>query len=318
MPRKPRIHYPGALYHVILRGNARQDIFFDDSDRCRFSLLVQEGIERFGHRVLAFCQLTNHVHMAIQVGDIPLSRIMQNLSFRYTRWVNWRRERCGHLFQGRYKAVLADVDTHLLELTAYIHLNPVRAGMVDKPENYPWSSHRAYLGMGPIPWLFSEYVLAHFSGKLEQARILFSEFVADRIAEGHREDFYGKGSIDNRVIGEDRFVEGVLGQAGSLPVCKPSLEAVIEAVTKIYGLREEDLRSSGQKRRPSEARSLAAWAVRELTDATLNDLAGRLARDASTLSAAIRRFEVRVKNEPDLAEKVKTLKKELEVSIFQA
>ncbi len=90
--------------------------------------------------------------------------------------------------------------------------------MVEKPENYPWSSHHAYLGMGPIPWLFSEYVLAHFSGKLEQARILFSEFVADRIAEGHREEFYGKGSIDNRIIGEDRFVEGVLGRAESLPV----------------------------------------------------------------------------------------------------
>ena len=98
MPRKPRIHYPGALYHVIIRGNDRQDIFFDDTDRYRFYLLVQEGIERFGHRVLAFCLLTNHVHMAIQVGDVPLSRIMQNLSFRYTRWVNWRQKRCGHLF----------------------------------------------------------------------------------------------------------------------------------------------------------------------------------------------------------------------------
>jgi Bax protein len=123
---------------------------------------------------------------------------------------------------------------------------------------------------------------------------------------------------DNRELMGGPVCGGVLGQAESLPVCKPSLEAVIEAVTKIYGLREEDLRSSGQKRRPSEARILAAWAVRELTDATLNDLAGRLARDASTLSAAIRRFEVRVKNEPDLAEKVERLKGELEVAIFQA
>jgi chromosomal replication initiation ATPase DnaA len=93
---------------------------------------------------------------------------------------------------------------------------------------------------------------------------------------------------------------------------------VIEAVTNIYGLREVDLRASDQKRYPLEARSLAAWAVRELTDATLNDLGRRLTRDASTLSAAIRRFEVRVKNEPDLAEKVETLKEKLEVSIFQA
>jgi REP element-mobilizing transposase RayT len=252
MPRKPRIHYPGAVYHVILRGNARQDIFFGETDRCRFSLLVQEGTERFGHRIIAFCQLTNHVHLAIQVGDVPLSCIIQNLSFRYTRWINWRQQRCGHLFQGRYKAVLVDAHTHLLELTAYIHLNPVRAGMIEKPQNYPWSSHRAYLGMESVPWLFSEYVLRHFSNKLQQARSLFSEFVIDRIAGGHREELYGKGSIDNRVIGEDRFVERVLRQAQTLPLSKPSLGVVLGAVMRIYALREEDLWGAGQKRLPSE------------------------------------------------------------------
>ncbi|MFO7813311.1 MAG: transposase [Pelovirga sp.] len=140
MSRKPRIHYPGAIYRVILRGNARQAIFFDEADRCRFSLLGQEGTARSGHRVVALCQLTNHVHLAIQVGDAPLSRIIQNPSFPHTRWINWQQQRCGHLFQGRYKAVLVDADSHLLELTAYIHLNLVRAGVVDKPQNYPWSS----------------------------------------------------------------------------------------------------------------------------------------------------------------------------------
>jgi putative transposase len=100
MARKPRIAYPGALYHVILRGNDGQTIFFDDKDRTRFYLLLQEGIERFGHRVHGFCLMTNHVHLAIQMGEIPLSRILQNLSFRYTRWVNWRQKRSGHLFQG--------------------------------------------------------------------------------------------------------------------------------------------------------------------------------------------------------------------------
>lgn len=256
--------------------------------------------------------------MAIQVGVIPLSRIMQNLSFRYTRWVNRRRHRSGHLFQGRYKAVLVDADTHLLELAAYIHLNPVRAGMVDKPELYPWSSHRAYLGNELIPWLSPDYVLSHFSAKLEQARMLFAEFVADRIAEGRREEFYGTESVDSRIIGDDRFVENVLGQAESLPVRKPSLGAVIDAVAGIYDLREEDLSSPGQKRLPSEARSLAAWAVKTLTDATLTDLAKKFRRDTSTLSAAITRFEVRRKNEPELEDMVVRLKKELKVAIFQA
>jgi REP element-mobilizing transposase RayT len=125
MARKPRVYYPAALYHVILRGNGGQEIFFGKEDRFRFYLLLQEGIERYGHQVHAFCLMTNHVHLAIQVGEVGLPRIIQNLAFRYTRWVNWRQNRTGHLFQGRYKAVLVDADSYLLELSRYIHLNPV-------------------------------------------------------------------------------------------------------------------------------------------------------------------------------------------------
>ena len=100
MARKPRVHFPGALYHVILQGNDGQTIFFDDKDRTRFYFLLQEGVERFGHRIHAFCLMGNHVHIAIQVSEVSLSRILQNLSFRYTRWVNRRQGRSGHLFQG--------------------------------------------------------------------------------------------------------------------------------------------------------------------------------------------------------------------------
>jgi len=143
MARKPRVHLPGALYHVILRGNGNQAIFFDEKDRNRFYSLIQEGIERFGHRIHAFCLMSNHVHIAIQVAEVSLSRILQNLSFRYTRWINWRLGRSGHLFQGRYKAVLVDGDIYLKEMTRYIHLNPVRARMVKEPKDYLWSGHRA-------------------------------------------------------------------------------------------------------------------------------------------------------------------------------
>ena len=114
MARKPRIHYPGAFYHVILRGNGGQDIFFSKNDRTKFYLLLQEGIERFGHRIHAFCLMTNHIHLVIQIGDIPLSKIMQNVTFRYTRYINARRKEFGHLFQGRYKAILIDADTYIL------------------------------------------------------------------------------------------------------------------------------------------------------------------------------------------------------------
>jgi len=105
MARKPRIHLPGGFYHVMLRGNAGQDIFLTDEDRYHLYLLMQEGVERFGHRIHAFCCMSNHIHLAIQVADIPLSRIIQNLSFRHTQWMNKRRRRIGHLFQGRYAAI---------------------------------------------------------------------------------------------------------------------------------------------------------------------------------------------------------------------
>jgi len=147
MARKPRIHLPGGYYHVMIRGNGGQDIFFSDKDRTRFLLLVQEGIERYRHRVHCFCLMGSHVHLLIQVGAEPLSKIIQNLSFRYTRYVNQYRQSTGHLFQGRYKAILVDADSYLLELARYIHLNPVRAGRCKAVDDYKWSSHHAYMAI---------------------------------------------------------------------------------------------------------------------------------------------------------------------------
>jgi REP element-mobilizing transposase RayT len=163
MARKPRIHYPGAVYHVILRGDAGQDLFSQDKDRDRFYRLLDEGQQKYGYRIHAFCLMRNHVHLALQVGEISLFRIMQNLSQRYTVWMNRQQGRTGHLFQGRYKAILLDADAYLLELLRYIHLNPVRAGIMKLPEGYAWSSHRAYLGQEKIPWLTTDWTLAQFS-----------------------------------------------------------------------------------------------------------------------------------------------------------
>lgn len=318
MARKPRIHYPGALYHVILRGNAGQDIFFDEKDRCRFYLLLQEGLERYGHRVLAFCLMTNHVHIAIQVGDVPLSRIMQNLCFRYTRWVNWRQKRIGHLFQGRYKAILVDADSYLLELVSYLHLNPVRANQVDLPEDYPWSSHNAYLGKETISWLQAEPVLSLFSQNLVQARHQFSEFVSERRLDGHQCAFYGKGAADRRIMGEDNFVEKVLEQTENMPVQKPGIETVLDVIKQLYDLNDEYLQSPSQERKLCEARSFAAWAVHEMTDAPLTELAARVGRESSSLSASIRRLELRRRKDKAYAEKLADLKRTLELTVFQA
>ncbi len=144
MARKPRVHVPGGIYHVMLRGNGGQDIFFIPEDRDELYRLVAEGTARFEYRVHAYCLMTNHLHLAIEVGRVPLSRGMQNLAFRYTRWIHRREKRTGHLFQVRDRALLIDREAYLLELVRYIHLNPVRAGLVSDPLDYPWSSHCAH------------------------------------------------------------------------------------------------------------------------------------------------------------------------------
>jgi len=160
MARKPRIHLPGGIYHVILRGNDGQPVFFSDQDRLSFCELVAEGVVRYGHRIHAFCLMTNHVHFALQVAEPPLAKIVQNLAFRYTRRINKSQRRMGHLFQGRYKALLVDADAYLVELVRYIHLNPVRAQMVADPGAYAWSGHNAYLGLAGWPWLTTDLVLS--------------------------------------------------------------------------------------------------------------------------------------------------------------
>jgi len=143
MARKHRLYLPGALYHVMLRGNNGQRIFNDNEDRSCFMGFIAEGIGRYGHRIHAFCLMVNHVHLLIQMGETALSKVMQNISFRYTRWMNRRHHRIGHLFQGRFRVILCDADAYLLELVRYIHLNPVRAGLVEAPDGYSWSGHRA-------------------------------------------------------------------------------------------------------------------------------------------------------------------------------
>lgn len=170
MARRPRLHVPGGAYHVMLRGNGGQDVFFTDQDRLYFYDLVAEGVARFGHRIHGFCLMSNHVHLVVQVAETPLAKIVQNLSFRYTRWINRQQRKAGHLFQGRYKAILVDVDAYLLGLVRYLHLNPVRAGMVEQPEAYRWSGHRSYLGMEALPWLSTEWVLGQFAKRLATSR----------------------------------------------------------------------------------------------------------------------------------------------------
>ena len=319
MARKPRVYYPAALYHVILRGNGGQEIFFGKEDRFRFYLFLQEGIERYGHQVHAFCLMTNHVHLAIQVGEVGLPRIIQNLAFRYTRWVNWRQNRTGHLFQGRYKAVLVDADSYLLELSRYIHLNPVRSGIVRRPEDYPWSGHRAYLGLETIPWLTKDRVLSMFSSRPDRALRAYWEFVEKGRDGGHREE-YGKGSqTDSRILGDMIFIDKVLGQTQERLKRPMRVEQIVSHVCKEFSLKEEELSGSGKDRRLSKVRAIAAWLVLDSGSLTLAELSKRVRRDSSTLSSAAKLLQKQAQMDTDLRQLMSKIREGLsEIQISKA
>jgi putative transposase len=306
MARKPRIHLPGGLYHVILRGNGGQSVFITEGDRYRFYLLLQEGICRFGYRVHAFCLMTNHIHLALQAGDLPLSRGLQNLSFRYTRWINWREKRTGHLFQGRYKAVLVDGDSYLLELVRYIHLNPVRAGMVNDPEEYPWSSHRAYLGKEFLPWLTTEWMLGQFGKSVARARTGYRTFVMDGLHEEYRPEFHG-GRDDSRLLGDDSFVDRCLASFGDMPL-RLTIQEIVDKVCHEYKLDEATLKMQSQQRVASEARAVIGCLARELGCATLSDVGKLVNRDVGSISSSVRRLSYRMQDDAELAGRVRILK----------
>ncbi len=164
MGRIPRQHYGGAFYHFIARGNDRQPIFLPESDRRAFERFLSDGVERFGQRNHAYCWMTNHLHMAVEVANVPLSHVAHNLLFRYARWFHRKYGRSGHLFERRYRAFLIRTEAALQSLVRYIHLNPVWAAIVDGPSAYPWSSYSAYSDLGsPGPsWLTRNFVLSLF------------------------------------------------------------------------------------------------------------------------------------------------------------
>ena len=283
---------------MMLRGNGGREIFFSEGDRSVFFLLLQEGVERFGYRVHGFCLMPNHVHLLVQVGDVPLSKGMQNLSFRYTGWINRHQGRSGHLFQGRYKAVLVDADSYLLELVRYIHLNPVRGGMVTDPADYPWSSHRAYLGLESIPWLHTDWVLGQFARRLTTCRKRYAAFVGEGMEEGYRAEFHGGGE-DARVLGDEAFLAQVVKAVSvSRP---PELETIIDRVCTEYETSEAELTAPSRVRRLARARGLVGWLAMRTGAATLTEIAHRFHRDVATLSQTVRRLDLAAKQEPAVA-----------------
>ena len=180
MARPLRIEFPDALYHVTSRGNARADIYLDNSDRQTFLDVLEEVCSRMQWVCYAYCLMTNHYHLVVETPAGNLSKGMRHVNGVYTQRFHRHHGRVGHVFQGRYKAILVDWEPYLLELVRYVVLNPVRAGMVTAPEHWHWSSYHATVGQMPAPdWLAVAWVLDQFGSTKEQARERYSQFVHD-------------------------------------------------------------------------------------------------------------------------------------------
>lgn len=192
---------------------------------------------------------------------------MQNATFRYTRYINARKKRIGHLFQGRYKAILIDADTYLLELVRYIHNNPVRAKISKTADQYLFSSHQAYLDRDNLPWLTTDFVLSQFAKQYKRALHLYHDFVLKCSTEEHRQEFY-IGFYDGRILGDDRFSEKVLAKTTEKYSRNMTLEDVVKVVCTFYNISFNMLAGPGKARPASEARAVAAALVQEFDNLT--------------------------------------------------
>jgi REP element-mobilizing transposase RayT len=185
MSRPLRIEFPGAVYHVTSRGNARAAIFEDDNDRHLFFTTLGQTVKRFNWLCHAYCLMDNHYHLLIETPEGNLSAGMRHLNGVYTQACNRRHGKDGHIFKGRYKAVLVEKESHLLELCRYVVLNPVRAQMVLQAEHYQWSSYLPTLGKAALPsYLTIDWLLSHFSESLPEARSRYRQFVHEGMTAG--------------------------------------------------------------------------------------------------------------------------------------
>ncbi len=203
MARPLRIEYPGAVYHVTCRGNAREKVFLVDPDRELFLEVFAEVVERFSWRCHAYCQMTNHYHLLIETIEPTLSHGMRQLNGVYTQEFNRRHRRTGHVFQGRFKAILVERDAYLLELGRYVVLNPVRAKMVRRAQDWPWSSFRATAGLEDVPFfLATDWILEQFATSKAKAQKAYRKFVSE--GRGVPVWEHLRGQI---YLGSDTFIE---------------------------------------------------------------------------------------------------------------
>ena len=289
----------------MARGNERKAIFRDDVDRDGYLSRLAGYRDRFGFGVLAFCLMDNHVHLALELGKVVLSRVMLALQSSYTQAFNRRHGRAGHLFQGRYKAFLVEKDRYFLALLRYIHENPVEAGIVERPERYAWSSDRYYRrGRGP-EWLDVDRGLAMLaSGRSEAARRY-----RRLMREEETESYDQLRSVGQLVKGDEGFARRALEKSDDRELIrrKISVGQVARLVAEAEGLDLDYLRGLTRRRDASAARAMVGHLARAYGRIPYSDTAEFFNRDPSTLSRDIRRFESSLASSRELRAKISRL-----------
>ena len=271
MARPLRIEYPGAFYHVINRGNAKEKIFLNNRDRDKFLEYLEVSVERFSLIVHSYCLMDNHYHLLLETPEANISRAMRWLNASYAVYFNIKRNRNGHLFQGRFKAILVNADEYLHVLARYIHLNPVRAKLTNKPEDYQWSSYKALTGKEKKPkWLEMSYLLRHFHRTQKKAMQLFQNYCSEDNAETLENP--SEEAVQGFILGNAHFVKWIqekllssayneneekeISQLRKMKF-RPTVEKVVEEVSKEFGSQAKDILRTGKKR--NRAREIAIY-----------------------------------------------------------
>jgi putative transposase len=282
-----------------------------EKDFKTFLSYLSEYRDRYNFHLYAYALMKNHFHLLLEVGKIPLSKIMQHLLYRYTRYFNRRYEMTGHLFQGRYRAILCDKDSYLLELVRYIHLNPVRAKVVRDPEKYLWTGHLGYLGKMKDSLLEEDFLLGQFGEYKSLARRKYRQFVLERLDGRHEDKYYEV--KDQRYLGEDSFIDCIKSkkEEAENAVFDIPIEVIAQEVSKAAGITQEILYSSTRNREGAWGRSLVAYLARVLSRNKVKDTAWHFGRSPMVISQGIIRIEREMGKDKGLYELTEKLKREL-------
>jgi putative transposase len=289
--RRPRLFAPGVLYHVIVRGNQRRKTFLTEDDYRAYLERLARYRKRLEVTVYAYCLMPNHAHLLLETSSEPLSKFMQALQQSYTQYFNQAHRKVGHVFQGRYQAIVCDKDEYLLALVRYIHLNPVRAKITRRPEQYKHSGHGAYLQSVQTEVIDPRAVLQMLG------RRGYQRFVLDGIDGGHKEEYYRV--EDQRFLGAKGFGEKMTKEAERVNVSKArrSLSEVIKEVADKLNIGLEILAGPDRSWAISKQRALIAYLLVRRLGYRLTDVARYLGRDTATVSSLLLRFAEKMKVE---------------------